>query len=52
MAAIKHKIKCPRCGKIFIKAEYRGYLKTATCPYCGYRIDLTKAPWLELERWV
>jgi len=52
MVAIKHRIKCPRCKNIFVKAEYRGYLKTCTCPYCGYKIDLVKNPHLELGRWM
>jgi len=52
MVAVKHRIKCPRCRNVFVKAEYRGYLKSCTCPYCGYKIDLTKNPHLELERWV
>jgi len=42
-------IKCPVCHHRFLRVSYRGELKTASCPYCGYRIDLEKYPQLVLK---
>jgi len=44
-----YQIKCPVCHHTFLKVTYREKLKTATCPYCGYRIDLEKYPQLVIR---
>jgi len=42
-------IKCPLCRNTFYRSVYRDPPKTVTCPYCGYRIDLSKHPQLILK---
>jgi len=44
-----YQIKCPVCHHTFLRAVYRDPPKTVTCPYCGYRIDLTKYPQLVIR---
>jgi len=39
-----YRIRCPICRHVFLKACYRESLKTASCPYCGYRINLERYP--------
>ena len=33
-------VKCPKCGGLMMAAEGQ---KTKLCPYCGARVDMTKA---------
>jgi len=44
-----YQIKCPVCRHVFLKACYREKLKSATCPYCGFKVDLEKNPQLVLR---
>jgi len=44
-----YQLKCPVCKHVFLKVTYRERLKTATCPYCGYKIDLDKYPQVVLR---
>jgi len=44
-----YQIKCPVCHHTFLKVTYREKLKTATCPYCGFRVNLEKYPQLVIR---